>query len=430
MAFSSYAMQRRVREMEGAESGQSEALSAPSEHLAPPSSAAAPPPVGLNHVQNEQFSAYYRAQLGLPPSEYASFEASLRSPLPVTFRFSATADHAEAISLKTHMERVLLPPLSTLPQPPRALPWYPDGLAWHLDVSRAELRGKGQPRDRGGGAADGGAADALATHAAALKALNDWLRLQGELGAVQRQEAASMVPALLLDVQPGASVLDLCASPGSKSQQLLEMLRAGGADVVEDGGILVANDADVRRCHLLASRASRLDSTQLLITCHDGRLLPETFQRNFEEIRFDRVLCDVPCSGDGTLRKSPVLWRRWVAAQGNALHRLQLQLACKGVRLTKVRRTQSIPDHPPITLQSPANHPPITLQSPSNHPPITLQSSSNQTAPRLLRLRALTEKEEEAVDAALAEGDIDEMLVDWKKQPVTRKDMATLRPGG
>ena len=31
---------------------------------------------------------------------------------------------------------------------------------------------------------------------------------------------------------------------------------------------------------------------------------------------FDRILCDVPCSGDGTLRKAPDLWRRWGPSMG------------------------------------------------------------------------------------------------------------------
>lgn len=31
------------------------------------------------------------------------------------------------------------------------------------------------------------------------------------------------------------------------------------------------------------------------------------------QLLFDRVLCDVPCSGDGTLRKAPDLWRKWLA---------------------------------------------------------------------------------------------------------------------
>ena len=35
----------------------------------------------------------------------------------------------------------------------------------------------------------------------------------------------------------------------------------------------------------------------------------------------------MPCSGDGTLRKAPDIWRRWVASNGNGLHLLQLRIA-------------------------------------------------------------------------------------------------------
>jgi 16S rRNA C967 or C1407 C5-methylase (RsmB/RsmF family) len=43
------------------------------------------------------------------------------------------------------------------------------------------------------------------------------------------------------------------------------------------------------------------------------------------------VLCDVPCSGDGTMRKAPDIWKRWSAKNGNALHPLQ---ACPGIALS------------------------------------------------------------------------------------------------
>jgi 16S rRNA methyltransferase RsmB/F len=53
-------------------------------------------------------------------------------------------------------------------------------------------------------------------------------------------------------------------------------------------------------------------------------------------LQFDRVLCDVPCSGDGTLRKNMNIWRRWNIADGNGLHKLQRQILSRGCELLKV----------------------------------------------------------------------------------------------
>ena len=86
------------------------------------------------------------------------------------------------------------------------LPWYPGRLAWQFDISREALKSGADGDD--------------------MRRFWAWLVRESELGRVQRQEAVSMVPPLLLAVRRGDAVLDLCASPGSKTQQLVEMLEA------------------------------------------------------------------------------------------------------------------------------------------------------------------------------------------------------------
>ena len=136
-------------------------------------------------------------------------------------------------------------------------------------------------------------------------------------------------------MEPHHSVLDLCAAPGSKTTQLLEVV-SKDRDYDPDNpktsnskqGYVVANDCDFKRAMMLVTQCKRINSPALMVTCHAGQWFPILSHAKNDakgsEGNFDRVLCDVPCSGDGTLRKCPQVWAKWNASQGVNLHPLQV----------------------------------------------------------------------------------------------------------
>ena len=177
----------------------------------------------------------------------------------------------------------------------------------------------------------------------ALAKLHEWL-VQGNLyGSINRQEAVSMVPPLFLDVQPHHVVLDMCAAPGSKTSQLLEALHApvAASDAVPatnglPTGCVVANDADLARCNMLTHQLKRAASPALIVINHDaGRLPAPRNPATGEALSYDRILADVPCTGDGTLRKAPDLWRKWHLHMAVGIHPLQLSIATRGAAMLR-----------------------------------------------------------------------------------------------
>ena len=109
-------------------------------------------------------------------------------------------------------------------------------------------------------------------------------------GLYQIQEEASMLPVEFMDLKPGQRILDACAAPGSKTTQI--------ATRHPRGTTVVANDRNYRRMRPLARSVDRLGITNTVITVHDASNLPGQIGT------FDRVLADVPCSGEGTSRKN------------------------------------------------------------------------------------------------------------------------------
>lgn len=101
------------------------------------------------------------------------------------------------------------------------------------------------------------------------------------------QAISSALAALALDPQPGERILDLCAAPGSKTTYM--------AQLMENRGIIVANEKKWGRVSPLVTDLGRMGVTNCVISTYPGEHFPSRFL-------FDRVLVDAPCSGEGRHR--------------------------------------------------------------------------------------------------------------------------------
>eukprot|EP00193_Tetraselmis_chui_P019235 CAMPEP_0177793138 /NCGR_PEP_ID=MMETSP0491_2-20121128/24910_1 /TAXON_ID=63592 /ORGANISM="Tetraselmis chuii, Strain PLY429" /LENGTH=881 /DNA_ID=CAMNT_0019315623 /DNA_START=13 /DNA_END=2658 /DNA_ORIENTATION=- len=274
---------------------------------------------GNHDYSNSEFEEYYKAQGIVPEAEWETFLDVLRATLPTTFRINGTTKFAQDLlhqtDLFSHFDGKPIEVEGEQVEPPKFLPWYPGKLAWQFNFSRHQLRKLPE-----------------------LEAIHEFVKRENEAGTLTRQEAVSMVPPLFLDVHPHHKVLDMCAAPGSKTFQILEMLHAG-SDATPPG-LVVANDADMQRCNLLTHQTKRICSPCLLVTNHEGQYFPHvpllSADPDEKSLRFDRILCDVPCCGDGTLRKAPDIWRKWNTSNGVALHPLQVRITLQAARLLKM----------------------------------------------------------------------------------------------
>jgi len=198
-----------------------------------------------------------------------------------------------------------------------------------------------------------------------FKEFQKFLVSETGVGNISRQEQVSMIPPLVLDVQPHHSVLDLCAAPGSKSAQLVELLHVNEEERVQKAlqrsrgqlkeaegeeinmsdfgrstGLMVANDVNYQRAQMLVHQVKRLNSPNLVVTNHDATMfpsieLPSSNPKHPRYLKFDRVLADVPCSGDGTARKNPNVWKDWSPVNALGLYITQVRILVRAIQMLK-----------------------------------------------------------------------------------------------
>jgi NOL1/NOP2/sun family putative RNA methylase len=149
-------------------------------------------------------------------------------------------------------------------------------------------------------------------------------------GWVYGQEEVSAVPAEVLAPEPGEQVFDPCAAPGSKTTQL--------AALMDDRGLLVANDNNLGRLSALRSNAERCGVTSVVVTNSDARnfsLRPFVGDGDHQQPFFDRALVDVPCSCEGTIRKNPTALEKWEYSHVQGIAGVQKGILTRAIEATE-----------------------------------------------------------------------------------------------
>lgn len=143
--------------------------------------------------------------------------------------------------------------------------------------------------------------------------------LEHYMGYFYLQGAASMIPPVVLNPKPGELVLDMCASPGSKTSQMAAMM--------ENKGLIIANDNAIDRLKPLTLNLQRCGVSNTAFTRMEGRW--------FKDLEFDRILVDAPCSGIGTIRKSFKTIEMWNPNFSRKMFGIQKQLVSTAVPMVK-----------------------------------------------------------------------------------------------
>jgi NOL1/NOP2/sun family putative RNA methylase len=107
------------------------------------------------------------------------------------------------------------------------------------------------------------------------------------LGYIHPQALTSCLAAFVLAPSPGSRVLDMCAAPGGKTAHISELM--------QNKGLVVANELVPARQSPLGHTLTRLGVMNAVVTGYQAQEFP---MRN----RFDFILADVPCSGEGGFR--------------------------------------------------------------------------------------------------------------------------------
>lgn len=139
-------------------------------------------------------------------------------------------------------------------------------------------------------------------------------------GLFHAQDFASQICCKAVDAKPGETIFDLCSAPGGKTFTI--------AEAMENTGCVRAFDVYQSRVELIKNGAKRLGLDNVYTYLSDASIFNENYGMA------DRVLCDVPCSGLGIIRRKPEI-RFKKSADIDNLPELQYRILCNATKYLK-----------------------------------------------------------------------------------------------
>ena len=106
--------------------------------------------------------------------------------------------------------------------------------------------------------------------------------------------------------------LDMCAAPGGKSTAL--------RSVLPDDCVLISNEPMGNRAQILLENVTKWGGPNHIVTNN----YPRDFRK--AKLKFDLILCDVPCSGEGMFRKDPNAISEWSVQNVEKCWQLQREI--------------------------------------------------------------------------------------------------------
>ncbi|KAJ5032135.1 hypothetical protein J3E74DRAFT_423840 [Bipolaris maydis] len=238
--------------------------------------------------KNELFESYYRMGGFLDEAEFEEMWKALQADLPNSFRFTGTK--SDALAVREIFKQRYVPAIASKHfegkpvSPPEPVAAFPDELVWHMKTHKKIIRRHAPFAD-----------------------FQKFLVAEAASGNISRQEVVSSKSAQLAEMIHGDEEERVQRVANGESVDL-----STDGDYSDDGrstGLLIANDSDYKRAGIQGGKKQYL--------------------------KYDRILADVPCSGDGTARKNPNVWQKWTPKDGLGLHGLQLRILFRGLQMLK-----------------------------------------------------------------------------------------------